>query len=101
LSRQIRVLVGLAVLGVLASCSSALAGMADRIGATFGLMSEDFIKTFTPLEALVVGFEDGAALKRGAEGRAEQPGGCDDAGSAGHDLTDPAPGNAWAECLHL
>jgi hypothetical protein len=34
--------------------------MADRIGATFGLMSEDFIRAFNPLEALVVGFEGGA-----------------------------------------
>jgi len=57
----VRAVGGLVVLGVLAWCSSAAAGMADRIGATFGLMSEVFIRAFNPVEALVVGFE-GRAL---------------------------------------
>jgi hypothetical protein len=61
LSRRVRAVGGLVVLGVLAWCSSAAAGMADRIGATFGLMSEVFIRAFNPVEALVVGFE-GRAL---------------------------------------
>lgn len=61
MSRRARAAVALIVLGVLAWASSASAGMADRVGATFGLMSEDFIRAFNPLEGLVVGFE-GAAL---------------------------------------
>ena len=60
MSRPVRVVSGLVALVVLAWYSSAVAGMADRIGATFGLMSEDFIRAFNPLEALVVGFEGGA-----------------------------------------
>jgi hypothetical protein len=35
----------------------AQAGMADRIGATFGLMSEQFSKAFRPLEGIVVAVE--------------------------------------------
>ena len=44
---------------MLALASSASAGMADRIGATFVLMSDQFIKAFNPLEGLVVGVEGG------------------------------------------
>src|SRR6266508_4599842 len=55
LSKRVRAVGGLVVLGVLACVSSAVAGMADRIGATFGLMSEQFIQAFNPLEGLVVG----------------------------------------------
>jgi hypothetical protein len=42
---------------VLAGVSSAAAGMADRIGATFGLMLDDFVKAFSPLEGLVISIE--------------------------------------------
>jgi hypothetical protein len=42
---------------VLAGASSAAAGMADRVGATFALMIDDFIKAFSPLEGLVIGSE--------------------------------------------
>jgi len=45
------------VLGVLAGASSAAAGMADRVGATFVLMLDDFIKAFSPFEGLVIGIE--------------------------------------------
>ena len=31
--------------------------MADRIGATFALMLDDFVKAFSPLEGLVIGIE--------------------------------------------
>src|SRR5437867_9850146 len=31
--------------------------MADRVGATFALMIDDFIKAFSPLEGLVIGSE--------------------------------------------
>jgi hypothetical protein len=50
----------LGIVGVLASAWVASAGMADRIGATFTLMSEEFVKAFTPLEGLLVGVEDSA-----------------------------------------
>ena len=52
---------GLLVLGALASAGSAAAGMADRVGATFALMIDDFTKAFSPLEGLVIG-EDGSTL---------------------------------------
>ena len=42
---------------MLAGASSAAAGMADRVGATFALMIDDFIKAFSPLEGLVIGSE--------------------------------------------
>jgi hypothetical protein len=42
---------------VLAGASTAAAGMADRVGATFALMIDDFIKAFSPLEGLVIGSE--------------------------------------------
>jgi hypothetical protein len=45
------------VLGLLATASSAAAGMADRIGATFALMLDDFTKAFSPLEGLVIAAE--------------------------------------------
>src|SRR5262249_26086855 len=57
LSTRIRTAIGLVVLGVLATASSAAAGMADRIGATFALMLDDFTKAFSPLEGLVIAAE--------------------------------------------
>ena len=33
------------------------AGMADRAGATFGLMTADFARAFEPIEAVVVSVE--------------------------------------------
>lgn len=35
----------------------ASAGIADRVGATFQLMADDFLKAFTPIEAVVVAFD--------------------------------------------
>ena len=49
--------IGLAVLGVLVGASSAAAGMADRVGATFALMVDDVSKAFSPLEGLVINVE--------------------------------------------
>jgi hypothetical protein len=43
---------------VLLAASPAHAGLADQIGATFGLMSGEFIKAFQPVEGLVVAVED-------------------------------------------
>ena len=48
---------GLAMLGALAAASSAAAGMADRVGATFALMVDDISKAFSPLDGLVIGVE--------------------------------------------
>jgi hypothetical protein len=45
------------VLAALAGASSAVAGMADRVGATFALMVDDIAKAFNPLEGLVISFE--------------------------------------------
>ena len=42
---------------MLAGASSAADGMADRVGATFAMMIDDFIKAFSPLEGLVIGSE--------------------------------------------
>jgi len=72
LSTRVRAVGGLVVLGVLACVSSAVAGMADRIGATFGLMSEQFIQAFNPLEGLVVGVDGGSLyLDLGERGGAQ------------------------------
>ena len=54
--------------------SSAGAGMADRIGATFVMMSDQFIKAFNPLEGLVVGVEGGTLYLDLGEGNGAQVG---------------------------
>ncbi len=46
-----------AVLLLLIPCRSARAGLADRIGATFGLMANEFVKAFQPIEGVVVGID--------------------------------------------
>ena len=50
--RALAVLVAVAV-----TAGSARAGTADRMGATFALMTADFVKAFQPIEALVVSLE--------------------------------------------
>ncbi len=52
--------IGLVALAALGSAASAAAGMADRVGATFALMVDEFTKAFSPLEGLVIGFEGNA-----------------------------------------
>jgi hypothetical protein len=42
---------------LLGTVAPARAGLADRIGATFGLMTKDFVKAFEPVEGLVVGLD--------------------------------------------
>ena len=54
-SRLTAALVTLALL--LAPLATARAGMADRVGATFALMSKDFVEAFKPIEGLVVSVE--------------------------------------------
>lgn len=43
-----------AVLMVLVAAVPAMAGMADRIGATFSLMADEFLVAFNPVEGIVV-----------------------------------------------
>jgi hypothetical protein len=45
------------VLSVLMTAGPAVAGMADRVGATFALMAEDFLQAFSPVEGIVVSVE--------------------------------------------
>src|SRR4029450_9258217 len=52
--------IGLVALAALGSAASAAAGMADRVGATFALMVDEFTKAFSPLEGLVIGYEGNA-----------------------------------------
>jgi hypothetical protein len=47
----------LAAAVAVAATSPAEAGLADRIGATFALMADDFVKAFEPLKGLVVAVE--------------------------------------------
>src|SRR6185369_13008578 len=49
--------IGLVVLAAFAGASNAVAGMADRVGATFALMVDDIARAFSPLEGLVINFE--------------------------------------------
>jgi hypothetical protein len=46
-----------ALLAVLVGAGAAAAGMADRIGATFGLMADEFFQAFNPVEGMVVSVE--------------------------------------------
>ena len=46
-----------ALLVIALAVAPASAGVADRVGATFALMADDFIKAFKPLEGLVVAVE--------------------------------------------
>lgn len=50
------------------------AGMADRIGATFSLMADDFIQTFNPVEALVVAIDNDDIFLDVGSGRGAQVG---------------------------
>ena len=50
-----------AVLALVLLAGPAAAGLADRIGATFVFMAEDFVKTFQPIEGVIVGV-DGETL---------------------------------------
>lgn len=53
-----RCALALAVVGaLLAPATAAWAGLADRIGATFGLIAGDFVRAFQPVEGLVAAVE--------------------------------------------
>lgn len=51
-----RALLGAALLALLLP-GPAAAGLADRVGATFALMTSEFVQAFTPIEGLVVSLE--------------------------------------------
>lgn len=55
--RRARVAAVLAWLVTLISAVPAWAGLADRVGATFGLIADDFIKTSQPVEGTVVSLD--------------------------------------------
>jgi hypothetical protein len=67
-----RALGALAALGLLLSAAPSRAGLADRVGATFALMAEEFVRAFQPVEGLIVGVEgDALYLDLGASGGAQ------------------------------
>ena len=47
----------LVVAALVMRVAPATAGIADRIGATFQLMADDFLKAFAPIEAVVVAYD--------------------------------------------
>jgi hypothetical protein len=63
-----------AVLALLLVGAPVEAGMADRIGATFSLMADDFIQAFNPVEALVVAVDDDEIFLDVGSGRGAQVG---------------------------
>jgi hypothetical protein len=67
----VAVAVALATLG---GAVSASAGLADRVGATFGLMADDFIKTSQPVEGTVVSLDGTRVFLDLGEGSGAHPG---------------------------
>jgi hypothetical protein len=66
---------GLVVLAaLLLAPGSAAAGLADRVGATFALMADDFVSAAQPVEGIVVSVEGGLLYVDLAEGRGAHPG---------------------------
>src|SRR5439155_1559270 len=69
-----RALGALVALGLLLSAAPARAGLADRVGATFVLIAEEFVRAFQPLEGLIVGVEGDALYLDLGESRGAQAG---------------------------
>ena len=69
-----RALGALVALGLLLSAAPARAGLADRVGATFVLIAEEFVRAFQPLEGLIVGVEGDALYLDLGESRGAQTG---------------------------
>ncbi len=63
-----------AALVVLLAGVPAQAGMADRVGATFALIADDFIQAFNPVEAMVVAIENDDIFLDVGSGRGGQVG---------------------------
>jgi hypothetical protein len=64
----------LVVLATLAGAVSASAGLADRVGATFTLMADDFIKTSQPVEGTVVSLDGNQIFLDLGQASGAQPG---------------------------
>jgi hypothetical protein len=58
-TRVAHVLAGFALV-TMAMLPAAEAGLADRIGATFGLMADEFVQAFEPLQGMIVAVEGDA-----------------------------------------
>jgi len=58
----------------LGTVATAHAGMADRIGATFALMAEEFVQAFQPVEGLVVAIDNDDIFLDVGAGRGAQVG---------------------------
>ena len=69
-----RALGALVALGLLLSAAPARAGLADRVGATFVLIAEEFVRAFQPLEGLIVSVEGDALYLDLGESRGAQAG---------------------------
>jgi hypothetical protein len=63
-----------AMLALLLAGAPVEAGMADRIGATFSLMADDFIQAFNPVEAIVVAVDNDEIFLDVGAGRGAQVG---------------------------
>jgi hypothetical protein len=63
-----------ALLTVLLAGAAVEAGMADRIGATFSMMADDFIQAFNPVEAIVVAVDNDEIFLDVGAGRGAQVG---------------------------
>jgi len=61
-------------LATLTGADPAWAGLADRVGATFSLMADEFIKTSQPVEGTVVSLDDNRIFLDLGEGSGAQPG---------------------------
>jgi hypothetical protein len=69
-----RALGALVALGLLLHAAPSRAGLADRVGATFALMAEEFVRAFQPVEGLIVGVEGDALYVDLGESGGAQPG---------------------------
>lgn len=74
MSRRAARVGALLLLVLLAAPDAARAGLADRIGATFVLMAEEFAKAFQPIEGLIVGVDGDTLFIDIGEGRGAQVG---------------------------
>jgi hypothetical protein len=66
--------IGLVLLAAVVPAGQAGAALADRIGATFGDMAEEFVNAFRPLEGIVIAGEDGEIFVDVGEARGAQVG---------------------------
>jgi hypothetical protein len=69
LSRLARLVAATLALVLLAWPGPAAAGLADRIGATFVSLADDFVKTFQPIEGLIAGVDGDTLYLDIGEGR--------------------------------